>query len=1119
MNELGPGHNPEEDVGAVLSEDNRRLLLEIAESKRLGFALRVESKNIALPDPTLAVKAKYEQDRELLNQEASGEDTIDPQIASDFLDSESEQTEKEAQAMASITPEYSGYLMSIVAKNEQSAGQPYQESLAEAQKLFASGHREIQVPSDLMGKAVSLGIISRETHGKPLPAVEQILPVAMEDEEVLRAIALALNEEEKAKFMSLVPNTKKNLVAATFDHEGSKLLRHTALELSEEEPAKQIRVRVESRLTEMLKGEEIDPQMVKLLAGTLCQMGGGEALGILKIAAKGGIEKTGERHAEKMTARIIYELLKEDRMGGSSLAMSFIGSEAVNDHYFDFFLNYLADNNLIQQSFDQVEHWSEEKCQKLYEVLKNKMPELSDEQIAGPLEAGVKIFGLQKMLHFAGRPDVGLHDAMFAFNQTVGLYERSGLAASEFYGRILNQVYSDGSTYQSGNSYQELNSIASSINLSSSHLATIREKAERYKNIDRLHGLVELLAEPQNIFASWNNLRKFAELSGLLDRAEVLEQLSRLKTESETDERKAKLYRYIETIAFHEDSRVDMAAVMQFWRNPESFLEVDDDTSGTLEAHRSKKPSNYIEIPNLDLTAAELRDSLVCGELDRIQVFKPMEIIYSVEQGASLQTEATFFQTIQTEIGSRKDGTANTRLFHALRQIFSGYGFSVNEFVATQGECLGALPAIDLEEVKRKVGEAISQFPNEKIEREARQPARRFRARINLKSDPQAVLAGNDTACCMPFGSGKNNVYMFNPNCAMFTLEEAKGPDRWRTIAQSVLTLDKDIKRPIPEVIEELKVNRYNLADVLPEEAVMESDCYVSCDNIEIAGNAASSHKIIEAVYRDFFERYLTQANNQSSGVPISQEKIIIGQGYSDLRYGDREENTYAPLAPVAYSDKSGPQVDVIRFASGQNQGVVLRPESEPQAEEEVQTTPETPRTGILPLTFTDTLAVAYIEGKAYKSNESLLAYLHNMENGLIAKDVNNENKSRPNLSLKYVDPSGKVRGYLFAYEGESERGEPMVFVSDLASDLESQMAGGRLINGFVDIYQREYVTTGKMTPIYVEAREKTAYPVIMGSIDRIAERLGIRIQVQEVGTQRIGDDIMHEIWLRPSVR
>ena len=83
-----------------------------------------------------------------------------------------------------------------------------------------------------------------------------------------------------------------------------------------------------------------------------------------------------------------------------------------------------------------------------------------------------------------------------------------------------------------------------------------------------------------------------------------------------------------------------------------------------------------------------------------------------------------------------------------------------------------------------------------------------------------------------------------------------------------------------------------------------------------------------------------------------------------------------------------------------------------------------------------------------------MMAYLHNMENGLIAKDINNNFKKRKNLSLKYENEQGKILGYLFAYEGEDNE-NPIIYITDLAADPESKMAGGRLINEFLKLYKK----------------------------------------------------------------
>ena len=44
-----------------------------------------------------------------------------------------------------------------------------------------------------------------------------------------------------------------------------------------------------------------------------------------------------------------------------------------------------------------------------------------------------------------------------------------------------------------------------------------------------------------------------------------------------------------------------MKKVFKFWRDPEGFLGISDSHT-PLEVHNRKKPSNYTDIPNLDLS-------------------------------------------------------------------------------------------------------------------------------------------------------------------------------------------------------------------------------------------------------------------------------------------------------------------------------------------------------------------------------------------------------------------------------------------------------------------------------------------------------------------------------------
>lgn len=741
------------------------------------------------------------------------------------------------------------------------------------------------------------------------------------------------------------------------------------------------------------------------------------------------------------------------------------------------------------------------------------------QNVIDPFEEGEYIFGAKKMFEYMYRPKLSRHDALHAFQSVIKLYEFSGLTPNQFYSGILQQVSMDNSHYNEGTAHHLLNSIAQTLKLDQQKIDEIKAQALEFQTIPELAGLVDYMTDTQKIFSSWDNLKRFSELVQLLDRSDILKELVDLAKEAESDPKKEKLYKYISTIAWHKTSKVNMEAVIEFWRRPGKFLDhADSHTPEKIHAH--KKPSNYVEIPHMDLTAEELRDALVCGDMDRIQAFPgTLTIEYSLAEKQEIDETLDIKARLKSAIGSRRDGTANPTLFNAVAQYFKQRGKELN--VTVQGYLSGdPLPLNEQDQAEQVLAELIDRFPNHSIKKQ--EPDKKYyRAQIHSKSDPEAVLAGNDTACCMPFGSGKNNVYTFNPNCALFAIQEKTG-DNWRTIAQSVLTMDRDVEKSIPSIVEQMETPGVSITQVLPDSILTMKKAKPACDNIEVSPNAIDKEAVIDKIYADFFSVYLEWYNKNATGDQdfrpiLDEEEVIIGTGYTDtLTELPKIKNTFAPLAPVGYSDKTGPQVYTLNLQEQRSPEILLSKESvnfteAPSTHELTSITDP----NIKPLTYLDSLPVAYLEGKAYSDNQSLMTYLHNMENGLIAKDINNESKNRPNLSLKYVDDERKIRGYMLAYEGR-EDGKPVIYISDLASDKESRMAGGKLIQTFIELYNESYLTKGKNVPLLLEARESTSYKIITRQIEKIGSKYGIKFEIEELETYLEGSDVMHRLLITP---
>ena len=391
---------------------------------------------------------------------------------------------------------------------------------------------------------------------------------------------------------------------------------------------------------------------------------------------------------------------------------------------------------------------------------------------------------------------------------------------------------------------------------------------------------------------------------------------------------------------------------------------------------------------------------------------------------------------------------------------------------------------------------------------------RNYRTRITWKSDPEAVVAGNDTECCMPFGSGKNNVYTFNPNCGQFVVQveiQEKGKKVWRTIAQSVLTKDIDIKKPIPEIIKLAQEEHKSMSDFVSDDITEQQKEVVVCDNIEVRPNIGRNINVLEILYRKFFAEYLKHYATDDN---LNNQKFLIGMGYNDLVFGNSIENTFLPVAPVAYSDNTGENVYEVTV-NKKNQSKTLNLWATQIFFSEKEKRKEKYPKNIRPLTYADTLKVSYIEGKAYADNQTLMEYLHNMENGLIAKDIYNTHFNRPNLSLAYEDEKGKMKGYLFAYEGEDE-GEKVIYISDLAALPEAKLAGGKLIKAFLQLYKKYYLDKNNSLPLLARAREKTSYQIITKQLNRLGKEIGVKFVLEEIEEDTEGGENMHWVIIRP---
>lgn len=722
-------------------------------------------------------------------------------------------------------------------------------------------------------------------------------------------------------------------------------------------------------------------------------------------------------------------------------------------------------------------------------------------------------FGVEKISDFIGRQETNYFH--IAADNILALHDRTGMDACAFYGQVLAQVANDGSEYEFElSSHDFLNLVARDIESYGQSTDKVLAKARQFDNPHLRELLTDL--EGRGPYSSWKYLKKFHAVIKILQKREVIERLEEIR-----DSGNKALYEYASRLAFHPN--IDMNAVMQFALEPDAFLGIGEQHAP--DAHERKKPSNYIEIPHLDLTAEDMRDALSGGTLDRIQFWQPLRIEYEILRGGQgADTQKLLRRGLARQLGVRKPEirehlgipadeqlTSNRPLFGKLQKILKKAGLQpADYFLQTK-----TIP----EAIEAEITELID-LQAAGIETEI------FVVELFPKSSPDAVVAGNDTACCMPFGSGKNNVYMWNPIAGQLCVQRFMGNGEKRTVAQSIMTEDRDVGISVPTIMEKMG-DHTALEAVIPEDKLLAaSKGIITADNVEVAPNfkgQPGAGELLHALYYDFLREYAARyAANQN----LDASQCIIGQGFSDsLKHLSSVPNTYIPAAPLGYSDNIAEESYKLDLQGKSPALPIVKRTVHASAVREIpDTLPGVPK-GISPLTYRDTLAVAYLEGKAYADNVSLREHLHNLENGLIAKDINNAHKDRPNMSLKYEE-GGKTLGYMIAYEGTadvSDAGseESVLYVADMASVpdlLKRARAGANMLKGFMQLWNDKYIQQGNFIPVLARAREQTSYRMILRQLNRLKSQYpDITFEIKELNTDQIGEDTMHTVVIRPS--
>lgn len=705
---------------------------------------------------------------------------------------------------------------------------------------------------------------------------------------------------------------------------------------------------------------------------------------------------------------------------------------------------------------------------------------------------------------------------------------KSSYKVSTYKGEMLDKISNDNSFYRhdygEGSfllnifAIKKFSKIAESIEYDE-----VKKVLDEAKNLEMAKDLAEKL-EREGPIHTWENLKKFSDLQEMLKNKAVLEKLREFKEKGMTSH-----YDFFRKLAFYPNSKVPMQKVFEFMDEPESFLGVDDE-HGDQNVNERKKPVNMLYFPHLDLNAFDLRDALVDGTMDKLQFFPPAEVNYKIEEDLG---ELQILDILKRSLTKGSPDLAENpkllyfRINQFLKSITTEVNLDVKDLFGIE---LGSETSGNKQYWRKQVfGKYKKDLLDIIFKKDFKQGEKKYkirferkfaeyRVRVQKKSSVEGILTGDDLVNCMPFGSGKNNNYMYNLGCAMLTVEKKMGNGNYRTVSGSVIAKAEDIKLSIPRLIQSARQSE-RLSEIIPCDISRNEEGVLLKDNIEVAPNFKNpeSECALEKVLEDFSFKYLDLV---STSLQINNDRFLVGTGYNDLQMPSfvRVENTYFPYVPYAYSDNyGGESFQVTRTTDMTKLNESVRFVPNPQRKKEVTIS----NRNVKYLDAVDSLKVSYLEGKIYADNTELLQHIHRLTNEITGSLINNELKNRPNLSLKSVNDNGDLTGYMIAYEGvlnkDSEEKFPVIYISDFAVDkTKDKSAGAKILGEFMHLIEENYFKKGIKIPFKFRAREKTSYQLAKKMVDTLSRKYQIQYKLTVLSEQMEGDDKMYEVEILP---
>jgi hypothetical protein len=834
---------------------------------------------------------------------------------------------------------------------------------------------------------------------------------------------------------------------------------------------------------------------------------------------------------------------------------------------------------------------NEESYKELFSCISESEPGWSDHHTREGFNAGAERFGYKEMFLYASNRAVSLHDIFvsmpavvryfdFMNDQHLAIAGNEPLDEKRFCHNVLLQVAQDKSVPYGKNAHQRL---AEFVQKEHVPVAEILAKAEQYRNVGKIAHYIDGVGEsPSTVIADWKvSMKRWIGLCDTLSRdIEALNALAGL----ESDGTDPPLVRMISELSFDEESNIDFKAPLQMVRDPSGFLGKVVDHSGGLAVkniqpiHMTNEGKSGLWFP--DMTPAELISAFANGALDDIQLYRPFSATVTVTLSSpDVRPAAEKFEDLtaglraalgNSEAGVAAQGNNTRKLFQGCVQALSNLDepHSAKNVVKwltsarpTYTEFVKYFGAAGTEESGRSIDEMLRLtfvdhtlgLPKnlQKIPRNFRDTVKRnrpeeveLRVSIQPKSSVDGIKAGNDTACCMPFGSAKNTQYTFNTGDAIFTVQYKTADNRWRLAAQSVLTANFAVDSFRIREAESQVRSGTPFHKITGRQGLQRQLLTIACDNVEVSAAFRSrfggkKEELIRCAYQAGFKIYLDQAEalRRARGAHFNTNAVLIGLENSDALKAQPAQddqgyshvpNNFAFSPFLAYSDQYGDKIGRLRPEIPANVSV--------KKGRTVSEKPCYPRDAPLAndrlvyLRPEHVVSVATLHSQSFTSFDGMEKPYElrddpfSIHNNLLTQDVMNRVKERPSLSIGHYTPgeNGKdlqLTSYILAYESTvpetqdrglikavGEPGTRFVHIDEWVVDEKHRPSAISVIREWMRIAKHHYGDEG--VKIVTSARADTSYKVL----HKLVQRLGTEVTINEVSTEGSGSDKRH--WL-----